>query len=473
MKNNLIVFSISALFALIIGFLMANLLKVGIPASIGIGLIVFFLPLIWGKPEFGLAMIAFCLPLERIPTLDLGGLTLKVNHVLIVVVFLIFILQGIAQKKLIVPKDPVRYLLVLFIATLTFSLSQAVNLTRSLQVLFFMFLMLMVYFTVTLIVSNKRILTYVLLGLIYGAIFQGALGLFQFAGDAVGLPNSVTLLKQGYDKSTFGFARVQGTAIEPLYFANYILIPFFLSIVLLLRGQSEKLLNKFGSYVLAGILMLNFILAISRGAYIAFAAAFLVLVVTQAKLIFRAKTILTTVMIVLLIGVGSYLALVKSEPRAIDEFVGHLVVNDATTGESVVSRVSATETAYELFKDRPFFGVGLGNYGPIVQHNPSEVPESGWFIVNNEYMELLAENGVVSLLMFLILLAFVIIRSILAISKEKDEFIKSTLIGLTLALFAVLVQYLTFSTIYIFHIWFLIGLISAITYNSLKNEKPA
>jgi len=471
MKNNIIVFSISFILALVVGFLLSSVLKIGLPISIGLGLIIFFIPLIWGRPELGLAMIAFCLGFERVPSVDIGGITLKINHILIVVVFVIFLIKSLASRKLTIPKDPVRYLILLFIAVLMFSLPQAVNLPRALQVLLFVLLMGIAYLTTTLIVTNKKALVCVLYGLIAGAILQSALGLFQFAGDAVGLPQSITLLKEGYDKSTFGFARVQGTAIEPLYFANYLLIPLMLAVVLLIRGQSEKIMNKFWFYVLAGVIFLDIILAISRGAYIALIVAVLALVITQAKLIFRAKTILTTAMIVLVIFIGAYLGLVRSEPRALDEFVGHLKVEDRVEGESVVSRVSATESAFEMFKAHPFFGVGLGNYGPVVQDDPPEVPQGGWFIVNNEYMEILAENGVVGLLMFLILLCFVFARSIIAIRREKDEFIKSVLIGLTLALFGILVQYLTFSTLYIFHIWFLLGLISAITYMSLRSTQ--
>jgi len=471
MKSSFWVFSISFVFALIIGFLLTHFVKVGIPASVGIGLLIFALPLIFQKPELGLAMVAFFLPFERIPSIEISGVSIKIDHILIVFVFIIFLVKNLIAKKMIIPKDPVRYLVVLFIVSLTFSLSVAINLERSLQVLVFMFLMFVVYLATTFIVSSKKALTYALYGLILGAIFQGALGLFQFAGDAVGLSGAITLLKEGYDKSTFGFARVQGTAIEPLYFANYILIPFFLSVVLLVRGQSGKLMNKVVFYVLAGVLMVNFILAISRGAYIAIVATILVMIISQYKLILRAKAILTTLVIVLLVSVGSYLALVKSEPRAIDEFVGHLMVNDATEGESVVSRVNASQEAYEIFLDHPAFGAGLGNYGPIVQNDPHRVPDSGWFIVNNEYMELLAENGAVGLAMFLILLAVVFVRALIAIKKETDQFMKAVLIGLTLALFGILVQYLTFSTLYIFHIWFLIGLVSATSYLTLsKNE---
>ena len=468
MKNNIISLSISFVLALVVGFLLSNVAKIGLPAAIGLGAVVFLIPIIFNKPEVGLGMIAFFLPFERVPSIDIGGTTIKINHVLIVTVFLIFFLKSLASKKLKIPPDPTRYLILLFLSSLTFSFSQALRLDRSLMVFLFMILMFMVYLTVTFIVKDKKMLMYVLYGLIAGATFTAALGLFQFAGDAVGLPTTITLLKAGYDKSTFGFARVQATAIEPLYFANYIFIPLFLLLSLLIRGQVGKLINKNLAYVVAVALLLDFVLAVSRGAYLGLAIAGLVLIVVQAKLILRAKTIIITVAIGLLVITGAYLALVKSEPRALDTFIGHVLVNDATTGESVVSRVTATEQAYNIWLDHPYFGVGLGNYGPVTQGNPKDVPEGGWAIVNNEYMELLAENGVVGLVMYLAVIVLVFLRAFAAIRKQSDEFIKSVLIGLCLALFAILVQYLSFSTIYIFHIWFLIAVISAISSFSLN-----
>ncbi len=471
MKNNIVIFSVSLLVALVVGFLMSSVVKVGVPLAIGIGAIIFLIPLLFQNPQLGLGLIAFFLPFERIPSFEVAGASVKINYILIAVVFFVYFLTKLASGELKIPKDPSRYIVALFIASLTFSFSQALNFERSIMVLLFMILMFVVYLTVTFMVQDKKALSYVLYGLVYGAIFSAVLGLFQFAGDAVGLPTQITLLKEGYDKSTFGFARVQGTAIEPLYFANYIFIPLFLMLVLLVRGQAEKLINKNLAYALAVGLLLNFVLTVSRGAYLGLAGAGLVLIISQAKLILRAKTIITTVMIGLIVIVGAYLALVKSEPRAIDEFIGHVMVNDRDDGESVVSRVSATKEAFMMWQEHPIFGVGLGNYGPLVQGDTKDTPEGGWFIVNNEYVELLAENGIVGLGMFVGLLVLVFLRALAAIRKTTDQFLKSVMISLTLALLAVLIQYASFSTIYIFHIWFLIALVSSVSAIILsKNE---
>ena len=377
-------------------------------------------------------------------------------------VLVAYVLTALIRKKLTIPRDPVRIFVLILLVALSFSLPLAINRARALQVFAFMILMVLTYLTVTLVAQDKKSIILVVQGILWGAVVVAALGLFQFFGDMIGLPASITLLKQGYDKSTFGFARVQALSAEPLYFANYIFIPLMIGIALWIRGQVEKIFPKWLAIVLSIALLINFILAIARGAYIAAAVVLLLFLIVQAKVIFQLKNIIAFVLIAAVVLTGSYLALLKSEPRALDEFIAHLEVQDYQVGESVVSRLNASEQALQIFENHPLFGAGLGNFGPIVQNDPSVKPDSGWFIVNDEYLELMAENGIIGLLAFVVLCLALLIRAIISYWRSKDELLKSLVLGLSLALVGILVQYATFSTLYIFHIWFLIGLLAAV-----------
>lgn len=430
--------------------------------AIIVGATVFFLPIIWQKPEFGLALVGFFLPFERIPSLDIGGMNLKINHVLILVILISYILTSLIKGKLKIPRDPIKIFVLIFLVALTLSLPVAINRARALQVFAFMILMVLTYLTVTLVAQDKKSIIWAVKGILWGAVVVAALGLFQFFGDMIGLPASITLLKQGYDKSTFGFARVQALSAEPLYFANYIFIPLLIGVALWIQGQVEKVFPKWAIVVLSIALLVNFILAISRGAYIAGGVVLILFLLIQAKVIFQLKNTLAFILITAVVLTGSYLALLKSEPRAIDEFIAHLEVQDRSVGESVVSRLNASTQALKIFQDHPFFGAGLGNFGPIVQNDPSEKPGSGWFIVNDEYLELLAENGAVGLITFIVLCLAIFFRAAVAYFRSQDKLLKVLVLGLSLAFIGILVQYATFSTLYIFHIWFLIGLLAAV-----------
>ena len=88
---------------------------------------------------------------------------------------------------------------------------------------------------VAMVQEGKKAVLLAVRGLLWGALVAAVFGLYQFFGDMVGLPISATLLKFGYDKTTFGFARIQAFSQEPLYFSNYLywrltLTRFFLEV---------------------------------------------------------------------------------------------------------------------------------------------------------------------------------------------------------------------------------------------------
>jgi TctA family transporter len=85
-------------------------------------------------------------------------------------------------------------------------------------------------------------------------------------------------------------------------------------------------------------------------------------------------------------------------------------------------------------------------------------------------LELLAENGAVGLIAFIVLCLAILIRSAVAYFRSQDKLLKALILGLSLALVGILVQYATFSTLYIFHIWFLIGLLAAICNVALSQK---
>jgi O-antigen ligase len=472
LKENWLSALIVSLSALFIGAALFFLKDpLGQAVALSLAAAVFILPLLIKKPELGLGLVGFFLTFERFPTLDVGGNSLKINHILILVVLLVYLTVKLSRRELKIPRDPIRIFVVLFLFSLAFSLPYAINQSHAIQVYAFDILMGIVFLTVTLVAQTKDAIKIAVKGVLWGALAAGLFGLYQFFGDMVGLPNSVTLLKAGYDKSTFGFARVQAAAEEPLYFANFIFIPMMISLILLIKGKISEVFGKSYAVVLVIILLIDFILALSRGAFLGAGVVLLLVFIFQAKSIFQLKKILPALIILIFVIAGAYLALLKSEPQAIDLFIAQVTVQNRDT-ESVVLRLTTSEQAIQLFLDNKIHGVGPGNFGPVVQNNPTEKPaDVGWMIVNDEYLEILAENGLIGFSAFVLLLIVIFWRSITAYRHAKDEFLKALLLGLIFAFIGILVQYATFSTLYIIHIWFLIGLIAAVS--NLILEKNA
>jgi putative inorganic carbon (HCO3(-)) transporter len=426
---------------------------------------------IFKDPFWGFSAIVFFLPFERFPTYPIGGTDIKINTVLGFIVLLAWIFALMFNgKKWKVQPNALAVPLALFVMAVLLSLTQAVNLDRAYMVTAF------VLFTISLgvlainMISSKEDLQKIIKVLFYSSLVAGGFGLFQFAGDVVGLPSSITLLKQDYDSRVFGFPRIQAFSMEPLYFANYLFLPICLGLAYFF-GQVKNFVNRWWMVALTIILLLNLVLTVSRGAYIGFVGAFLVLSVLMFKKIFTWKNVVVMFVSVAVVGYAVAFALSNGDTRATNEFVKHVLVKDFSSGESVQGRLTASSRAYSIYQENPVLGIGLGNYGPYVKSYPANTPKNGWDIVNNEYLEVMAETGTVGIISFGLILLILIIRSIQAVRQAKDEFLRLTMIGMLAAMVGVLVQYVSLSTLYIIHIWVLIGLMVATQNLIFKNTR--
>ncbi len=150
----------------------------------------------------------------------------------------------------------------------------------------------------------------------------------------------------------------------------------------------------------------------------------------------------------------------------LDSFTEH--VGNIFGGASYVERIETFDIAQRIWLDHPWVGIGPGGFGPYASFHPLITPSEGYKIVNNEYIELLAETGILGLCCYILIVLFILIRSLKAWRVGKDSFLKTLLVALNIAFLGILVQYNTFSILYIMHIWVTIGLIIS-TQNLLIN----
>jgi len=461
------------LFILASGFLIA---KYGSLGAIVVFVFLVAIPIVYKifkDPLWGFSAIVFFLPFERFPTYEIAGINLKINTILGFIVLLawIFAIMFNAKKWKLQP-NILAIPIALFILAVLLSITQAINLERAYIVTTFVIFTILLSILAINLIANKDDLIKIIRVLLISSLVVGGFGLFQFAGDVVGLPNSITLLKQGYDSRVFGFPRIQAFSMEPLYYADYLFIPICLGLAYFFGQVKNFFWNRWVIIVLVIMLLLNFILTVSRGAYLGFIASFLILAVLLFKKIFTWKHILIGLIAIAIVGYGVAFALSKGDTRATNEFMKHVFLRDYTVGESVQGRLSAFEQALQAYNDNPVLGIGIGNYGPYTRGYPGFTPFDGWAIVNNEYLEILAETGLVGMVTFGLILVILIWRSLLAIIKSKDDFLKLTMIGLLAAFGGILAQYASFSTLYIMHIWVLIGLM-VVTQNLIFKKEVA
>ena len=409
----------------------------------------------------------FLLPLERIGSIAFNGINIRISQILVLIVFVCYFIYSLYLKEFKIKFSKPLVYYVLFLSAALISLVFAREKMRGIMVLAFLTFMLVVpYITVCLVDSKKRLKNVIYVLLLSAGVFS-LFGLFQFGGDMLGLPATLTGLVVRYTKEVLGFPRIQSTFIEPLYFANYLMIPLFLSIFFVIKKIEIKKNIYFIPYFL--FILCVIILTVSKGAYLAIGLVFLGMILFQIRSVFSRQNLPYLLGIIIFLSVLFYGSLVtlQSNPN-FDTYSKKAY--DIVTGASITERADAYSVALEAYGKSPIIGIGIGNFGPYFSGYPLRAPDFGWPIVNNEYLEILSETGIIGLFFFILFILAIFYYSFKAYKNTHDLLLKTILLALNFAFLGILIQYATFSTLYIMHIWILIGLILALQDIILKER---
>lgn len=457
MKNKIISIIFLLLAVCGVGFLIPKLGSVTVILVLGITVAVWIAAVVFKKPLYGLLLLIYALPFERIPTYDLGLMTIKINQVVAGILILSYLGHVFSKKNENDYPYPSGWIIALLVLTGLISAAFSIDTQRAISVLIFTIFMAIVGFVVTKFIKSTEDLKKLITALFAISFFILIFSFYQFLGDIVGLPITLTGLKDIYTKSVLGFPRIHGFSMEPLYFANFLFFPLGIALSYYFYNIKEFKYN----IILVILILLGILLGISRGAYIGLAFMALFFFLFKIRKVLTIKNVAYAFLIVLFLGTSAYFFLKASNPQALDKFIEHAQVKDFAEGESVQKRLGDYEKAIIFWQEKPIIGIGPGNYGPRYENYPSHDQVTDWEIVNNQYIEMLTEWGVVGLTLYMLLIFYLVVRTAIAYKKTKDPFKRATLTGMAGAFVAIFIQYNFFSTIYIMHIWVFIGLLIA------------
>jgi len=371
-----------------------------------------------------LVALFFFLPFERIPTVEVFDFTVKISYLFGAALILSTIFFKNVRPRKFEKSD---IFLTLFLIYGFISIFWACDLTRALVIWSLWFFVALIYKIIS-----------------------------QFIADSIGLSQSLTGLRYQYTKAILGFPRIQSVALEPLYFSNFLLVPLYLT---LKRYFDQK--KFFSSYFwLTFLIMINIFLGVARSAYLA-------LVITLILLIFYLITknewqkIYKILLSIILSFIFSIILLFTFNGlEATKTYFDHITVGDTGTEVSTVGRMEIYKSATEVFLENPL-GIGISSWG--VEHQSlvdySNIKSYG--NINNQYLEILVEVGVIGFLFYLLFIVFYLREIFANIEKKSTDKLLVIMIGL--GILAIITQYNFFSTLYIIYIWAFLGL--------LKNTK--
>ena len=196
------------------------------------------------------------------------------------------------------------------------------------------------------------------------------------------------------------YIRLTSTFWWPNPFAGYLLFSLPLALYWFLKSGKELKKKLLPGLVLV-LIFASFILTGSRGAFLS------ILLVAPAFYFFRkpSKKDIVSILLILLLS-AILIAGINFLKQDGFRFASHAKKSFTDSDLSSSIRLNYWRGSWEIFKDYPVFGSGLGTFGTIYPQYQKEPISAGKY-AHNLYLEMLSESGMFVLILFIIFLASV------------------------------------------------------------------
>lgn len=246
-----------------------------------------------------------------------------------------------------------------------------------------------------------------------------------------------------------GMSRANGFYGHPMTLGGWLCI--FLPL-LLIEFFERRLLGKY--YWLAGlafcICIAGLVFNATRGAWLAVAIVSAVLLIYY---MFKSKRNLAVSII--------FVALISTVLVNNPKFMYRLdTIDDFNKYQSNTERILIWQSAWNMFKAHPVLGVGLGQYTENYQQKyispQAKEPKLGH--AHNNFMQMLAENGIVGFVGFVIMFGYIILKNLISWFKVKNVYALMIVSATVCLLLQGFTEYNVGNSAVIKMYWFVLGL---------------
>lgn len=366
-------------------------------ALVLLGSIVLVLTLI--KPEYGLYLLVFAVPFSSFSEVKVGDLKITVIEVLVALVALAWAAQQMARRELR-PKLSLLFLpLLLVLSTFALFTTLAPSVPSSLKELLKWGELAVVFYLVAHTMERPSQVKLLLSAIIVAATLEALYGWYQFLGESG--PSGFLL--------GGGFLRAYGTFDQPNPYAGYLGLTLPVGYVLIIGRARIGSLGGITLVSLAFVIILAALLmSFSRGAWLAFAIAILVISLVRTKKILT-PLLLLSVLLALFLLLGAFNLLPAALADRLATATNYFRLFDASKVEvtpqnwAIVERMATWQAAWGMFSDHPWSGIGLGSFESA--YTDYAIPY--WRLyppdhAHNYYLNLLAETGILGLTVYLL-----------------------------------------------------------------------
>lgn len=264
---------------------------------------------------------------------------------------------------------------------------------------------------VILLIQRPSSLRTAVWALLSAGIFMGSISVFQQL--TMTFTNSYGGFATVVLHSTLGY-RSGGPIGDPNYYAQIIVVLLPLAIDHV-WNEKKWILKALSAWALF-ICSLAMVFTYSRGGFLSLMVAFLIMVLLRSTRIPSLMLGLITLIVIFPLIPSAFQGRISSIPN---------IVPSSRTGDyeddSIRGRLSENLVAWNLFREHPLSGVGIGNYNTYYQEYSGKLgidPRLEDRSAHNLYLEIAAEQGLLGLTVF----GIVIILTLRQIIKSEALF---------------------------------------------------
>jgi O-antigen ligase len=358
-------------------------------------------------PQFGVLLILPAVPFASLRQVTVGVMNVGASEALVVLVLAAWLMRMVAQRETRIELPPLALPLAILIGAMSLSLLGTTSMQHSLKEILKWIEILALY----LLVANEMDARWTT-AVVFVALGTGALaalhGIYQF------------LFQVGPEEFIlFGrFMRAFGTFEQPNPYAGYLGVTLPLAVGLIVAG-----LVRAGGRVgwkwmvwagVSGALMAAALaMSWSRGAWLGFAAAVAAIALAAVARSGRGAVLATLFLLLIVYGLlaGGLATLPPVIVQRFSDFVPYLGVTEVRGVEitdanfAVLERVAHWQSAALMWTDRPWLGVGIGNYEVVYPDYALPLWPLPLGHAHNYYLNAAAETGVLGLGAYVVLWA--------------------------------------------------------------------
>ncbi len=375
------------------------------------------------RPHYALYLLAFAIPFGSVREIQVGPVALGGAEAVGLLVAGAWTLRVLALRETVRWRAPLTWALLLFLFVGLVSTLGALSLGHSAKEMLRWGELLVVFLAAGNLLTGRR--AGIAVGcLLAGAALEGLLGAYQFFRQAG--PEGFILFGR--------FMRAYGTFEQPNPYAGYLglLAPVGVALVLArfrdwraaIGDAWKRAAAWIGAATAAGLALAGIVMSWSRGAWIGVAGSAATVIALRGRK--WATALLAVVVLAGLLAGGSAANLLPAS--IVERFadigayfrpfdVRTVEVNDANW--ALVERMAHWQAGWAMFSDRPWLGVGFGNYEAVYPAYAVGIWQDPLGHAHNYYVNVAAEAGLVGLAAYLIVVAAAFVQTGKALARSK------------------------------------------------------